>query len=300
MKKLLGLLAATGLVASTGSVVVACGENTPDVVTIDLDLTSNTVTLDISTAVDAGENEKEVTIVNFADLGELNIAQANPAVVLVNQVKVSEEGKFTLIAVQEGNTVVTITSDIEDVESVEITVNVIDSSKEQISSESIEAAVKAELEGEDEFADLTLLNAALAAIEIDGVTSLVAVADTTPGNAIVTITVASTHTLVGSTTFTLEGVLEVTEPSNKIEISSEDISAEVVGQIDGAKFATIELLNEELASITIDGVESLIAVEDEISGDAIVTITIDEENYVLVGALTFTLEGVLDTDIEAD
>ncbi|ARU92099.1 hypothetical protein SCLARK_001625 [Spiroplasma clarkii] len=209
MKKLLGLLAATGLVASTGSAVVACGEDekTDTTVTTDsikgkvdalldgkpsmavaalqsllngdetivevatwtvsrdttIETTANIgftlaegytlvtgddaefTVADILTPLDTlvielddsdveldlnGTSTKEFTIANFAELDSIAVAiTSGDNAVEISADTTQTDGKFTIVAVAEGDATITVSSDVADVQPVTIDVDVIDSTE---------------------------------------------------------------------------------------------------------------------------------------------------------------------------
>ncbi|AHI52961.1 lipoprotein [Spiroplasma culicicola] len=321
MKKLLGLLGAMGMVASTSSVVIACGDKPEDtkaltpaegvdaakiIETFEIEQADGKISKNYEDTAAIPEAEGIPGIEGFP--GSTSTVEFDTTKVLFNETKELEGQNletgigymFSIQAKQDDTsaTIYVIKTDASGlteegkgtIKNTTVYKYKVDLPQPEVKELKADD-VKAKTTGIKDLADLAAVNTELAKITMDGLESLTAVAkDGSETDVTVTIAVAEGYTLVGDATFDIAGAIkEETTPEVK-ELKAEEVVAKTTGIKDLADLAAV---NTELAKITMDGLESLTAVaKDGSETDVTVTITV-AEGYTLVGDATFDIAGAI-------
>ncbi|ARU91551.1 hypothetical protein SCLARK_00943 [Spiroplasma clarkii] len=203
MKKLLGLLAATGLVASTGSAVIACGENTDSAITTEA----------IKTAV-KGFLENGKSDYTTTELKALLDKEESAIPGVANWTITAKSGTASTavfeFAVVEGYVLDDNAEKTTGTFEITYLLAVTPVQKTPITTEEIETEVIAKI-GATKYANIAALQTALDGFvsDIDGITSLTAAEVEDSLDAIVTFELEETYELDGEVyTFTLEDIIE--------------------------------------------------------------------------------------------
>ncbi|ARU92104.1 hypothetical protein SCLARK_001630 [Spiroplasma clarkii] len=231
MKKLLGLLAATGLVASTSSVVVACGEEQDTTITKDSIIAATAQVKDLD------------------DLEAVNAALA----------KIEIEGLESLTAVLKGEPTTDVVVTISLVEGYAL--------DEENDTFEIENAIDSKIVSKDMIIakvevleisrDLDEVNEKLGSITHKGLESLTAVlkADSTT-DVVVTISLVEDYTLnEGIDTFEVENAIILFVDSEELETTIKD------GETEFESFSAARVYFSDLAS-NFDSVKTILLTED--------------------------------------
>ncbi|ARU91510.1 hypothetical protein SCLARK_00901 [Spiroplasma clarkii] len=196
MKKLLGLLAATGLVASTGSTVIACGETT------DSAITTEAIKTAVIALLEEGKSDYTTTALKTLLDNEENAITGVASWTVAANSGVASTAVFTF-DVAEGHV---LDDDAEKITGTFEIANLLTTTPTKVTIDELKEQVENELE-EDSYANIDALNEALEDVVVNGFSSFSATADGTV-NATVTFTVAATHEITGGETeFTLEDII---------------------------------------------------------------------------------------------
>ncbi|ARU92100.1 hypothetical protein SCLARK_001626 [Spiroplasma clarkii] len=290
MKKLLGLLGATGLVAGSGSAVVACNNNLGQVAggiaEIELDFSEETVRLGVT----AMDNSKAVTIANLVNLGETQIHSNDEEVAAVSSVDAN--GRFVITGLTAGRTWIEVASFGD---RIGINVEVF----AEVSTASIQTALVEASKNYEVFTNdfETQLNNLLTLVQanIEGIASLTATIDKTdPTTATVAVEVLDFYKLVGAPTFTVTDLFNNSIPDTEdFKINSDTVRNSVLEQIGSKKFENTTKLQEFLSNLNIFGVQDLIVSEQTLKSMVVNAVIILKPGYILVGEPTFRLENIL-------
>jgi hypothetical protein len=314
MKKLLSLLGAIGLVATSSATVVSCGTDPAEtdtaiaignvvVETTDMKATADAIKDAIKAASFADENVKsKMTSENVLDIEEPTISfdgsDATEAIAIDGITSAKLTFAKTDAVKNDTETVIGHAEVVIEV-SFTLTTNEQPAPDTTIKAEDIQAQIGDNIK---DLKDIDAVNTELAKYAKDGEkviagveTLVAALADGSKTDVVVTITPLTGYTIDGDATFTITGAIKSGETDKAIK--AEDIQTTIGDHIKDLK--DIDAVNTELAKYAkggenaIDGVETLKAeLADKSETDVVVTIT-PSTDYTIDGDATFTIAGAI-------